>query len=92
MALDDKPKALDQAFIDGMRARIDVAMLIDKMQDHVRDAVTTPMRDSQIKVAIALLKKVIPDVQQTEIKGGQELGAAFAAAVRAANGVSHDPI
>ena len=83
--LDQKKPVLDQAFIDGMRQRIDVAMVIDKLQNHVRNAQSHPMLKSQIQAAMILLKKVIPDVQQTEIKGGQELGAAFAAAMKASD-------
>ena len=80
--LDDKPQALDQAFIDGMRRRIRVADIIEKMQNHVLNRVEHPMSPTQIRAAEVLLKKAIPDLQQTELKASQELGAAFISAMK----------
>lgn len=90
-AIDDF-QPLDQAFIDGMRRRIDVARIIDRMNKHAIDPGTYPMTISQLKAATVLLKKIMPDLQATQISADQGFAAAFAAAVKAASGVGSDPI
>jgi hypothetical protein len=83
--LDDKPQALDQSFIDGMRRRIRVADIIEMMQNHVLDRANCPMSKTQIQAAQILLKKVMPDMQQVGLTGGAEFGAAFARAMKASD-------
>lgn len=92
MAIDDPFQPLDQAFIDGMRRRIRVAEIIDRMNNHALDPITYPMTKTQLMAATVLLKKIMPDLQATQISADQGFAAAFAAAVKSASGVGSDPI
>lgn len=64
----DRRKPLDHAFLEGMRDRIEVAAIIDKLQDFVRGDVR--MRPEQVKAAEILLRKCIPDLKSVEHTDG----------------------
>lgn len=65
----DRKKPLDHAFVESMRERIELATIIDKFQNHVRDADKYPMSSTQLKAGEVLLRKVMPDLISTELKG-----------------------
>ena len=62
-------KPLDHDFIEGMRARIEVARNIDKLQAHIDDKDANPLSQTQLKAAEILLRKVIPDLKSVEHSG-----------------------
>lgn len=62
----DRRKPLDHAFIEGMRDRIEVANIIDKFQNHVKDAERNPMTMTQLKAGETLLRKCMPDLKAVE--------------------------
>jgi hypothetical protein len=69
MSLVDKRRPLDQAFIDGMRERFEVASWIDKIKNHIIDPKANPLQRTQIDCAKLLLAKVIPDLKSVEHSG-----------------------
>lgn len=62
----DRRKPLDHAFLEGMRDRVDVATLIDKLQAHVVNPLEQPLSPTQLKAAEVLLRKCIPDLKAVE--------------------------
>lgn len=62
----DRRKPLDHAFLESMRDRIEVARIIDKLQDHVKDPDTYPMSGTQLKASQLLLAKCMPDLKAVE--------------------------
>lgn len=62
-------KPLDHDFIEGMRARIEVARTIDRLQAHVEDKDANPLSQTQLKAAEILLRKVMPDLKAVEHSG-----------------------
>jgi hypothetical protein len=62
----DRRKPIDHAFIEGMRDRIEVANVIDKLQNHVRDEEKHPLSMTQLKAADILLRKCMPDLKAIE--------------------------
>lgn len=49
------------------RSRIQTTKLVERLQDHALGAIQ--MTNSQIRAAIALLKKTIPDLAAVEVTG-----------------------
>jgi len=50
-----------------MFADIDIAGLIDRLQDHALTDPPGPMSESQVDAAIALLDRVLPDLHRFEL-------------------------
>jgi hypothetical protein len=50
-----------------VRAKIQASQLINALQEHVLD--DRELKDTQIRAAVALLNKCIPDLQRTELTG-----------------------
>lgn len=65
-------RPLDHAFIEGMRKRIELARVVDDCIAHVKDPAKTPMSKTQVQLAIALMKKVMPDLQAVAHSGSIE--------------------
>jgi hypothetical protein len=59
-------KAIDHAFQEAMRERIDVLGTVDKLQAHIQDPEKTPLLNTQLKAAEILLRKAIPDLKAVE--------------------------
>lgn len=59
-------KAIDADFREGMRRRIDLANIIDRLNGHATNPVAYPMTSSQIKVALALVGYVLPQLKAVE--------------------------
>ena len=62
-------KPIDHDFLEGMRQRIEVAGIVDKLQKHVDDKDANPLTQTQLKAAEILLRKVIPDLKAIEHSG-----------------------
>lgn len=65
--MSDKPfKAIDEDFREGMRHRIRIADIIDKLTNHALNPAAFPMTTSQVKVALALVGYVLPQLKAVE--------------------------
>lgn len=58
------------------RGKIQTAMLINRLQDHVKGDVE--LTKSQVSAAIGLLRKTAPDLSSTTIDAGEDLAKALA--------------
>src|SRR5687767_11628421 len=66
--------AIDQAFLDDMRAKVEAARKMIKIEDTVKQLQRCAlgqvnMTREQIKCAEILLKKALPDLRELEVKG-----------------------
>lgn len=61
---------LDKPWDEGVRLKIKTSMLINRLQDFVEAKVS--MEAHQVTAALGLLKKTLPDLQATTIKGDAE--------------------
>ena len=52
---------------ESARAKIDAAKLIKHLQDHV--IAGTEMKATQVQAGLGLLKKIVPDLNRTELSG-----------------------
>lgn len=52
-----------------IREKIRASQLVNFLEDHVLEG--REAKDSQIRAALGLLKKCVPDLQSTEISGGE---------------------
>lgn len=59
-------RAIDEDFREGMRKRIRIADIIDKLTNHAINPVAHPMTTSQVKVALALVGYVLPQLKAVE--------------------------
>jgi len=50
-----------------IREKIRAGLLVKRLEDHVVEDV--PMADSQVRAALGLLKKIVPDLQAVENSG-----------------------
>lgn len=66
-----KRSPLTKAYQDSVRQSIKTSLLINTLQNNALGRLKRPMSDGQIKSAIALLKKVLPDLQSMEISTGE---------------------
>lgn len=51
------------------RERIKATQILNRLQANALGELKVPMTDGQIKCAIALLKKTLPDLSTVEVKG-----------------------
>jgi hypothetical protein len=59
---------LDHYFVEGMRQRIEVASIIDKLQSHIDDPAAYPLKQTQLAAARLLLERTVPVLQSIEHK------------------------
>lgn len=59
-------KAIDADYREGMRQRIKLADIIDRLNNHALNPVAYPMTVSQVKVALALIGYVLPQLKAVE--------------------------
>jgi hypothetical protein len=74
LEVDRQMTAIDQSFIDEMRAKVEAARRVIKIEDTVRQLQRCAlgqvnMTKEQIKAAEILLKKALPDLRELEVKG-----------------------
>jgi len=60
-------------YIEDARASIDVKALVDALENHALGEIK--MTSSQVTAALALLKKVMPDISTSPAKDEKEKGA-----------------
>lgn len=59
-------RAIDADFREGMRQRIKLADIIDRLNGHALNPAAYPMTQSQVKVALALVGYVLPQLKAVE--------------------------
>jgi len=64
----DKRLPLDHYFAEGMRQRIEVARIIEKLQAHIDDPLVNPLKSTQLGAAKLLLERTVPILQSIEHK------------------------
>ena len=52
---------------DQVRAQIAASVLLKRVQQHALGLLARPMTDSQLKAALALLNKILPDLKSVEM-------------------------
>lgn len=57
---------------DQTKSAIRTGMLTKKLQDHVVNPVKTPLTITQLRAADILLRKTLPDLRSTVLKGDPE--------------------
>ena len=58
---------LNRMHQDSVRAKIQASQLINALEDHVLKG--TKLKQSQVRAALGLLAKCVPDIQRTEHTG-----------------------
>lgn len=59
-------RAIDEDFREGIRQRIKIADIIDRLTNHALNPVAYPMTASQVKVALSLVGYVLPQLKAVE--------------------------
>jgi hypothetical protein len=59
-------RAIDADYREAMRSRIKLADIIDKLTNHALNPAAYPMTTSQVKVALALVGYVLPQLKAVE--------------------------
>lgn len=54
---------------DEHRAKISNSKILSRLIEHAEGVANPPMEATQVTAAIALLKKILPDLQATQISG-----------------------
>lgn len=58
---------LTKHYQDSVRAQIQAGALVQRLNKHALGLLPKPMTDSQIRAAVDLLRKVLPDLKQMEL-------------------------
>lgn len=67
MSDEKKPfRAIDEDFREGIRQRIKIADIIDRLTNHALNPAAFPMTTSQVKVALSLVGYVLPQLKAVE--------------------------
>lgn len=56
---------------ESVRSHIQAHSLVERLNNHALGLLKRPMSDSQVRTALGLLKKVLPDLQSVEISTGE---------------------
>lgn len=64
-----KSLKLDPNYQEHIRAKIATSGVVVRLIGHVMDAKRHPMSSSQVTAGVALMKKIVPDLQATELIG-----------------------
>lgn len=96
-----RKKPLHPNRIEEMREKIRATLLIKRLEDHIftkpadQDAADKVMADSQVRAALGLLGKILPNVSETKAEitgpGGADLMAPLVAAADSLRGKLRQP-